>query len=147
MWAPRRAWYLLRVTPSTRPLGAALGALCVLLLGGCAGTQDEPATDAAQELLDSARDGDGARACDLLAPATRSELESSSGSPCEEAILEEDLGEGTGDVRVEVYDTSAQVKVGGDTVFLSRFDGRWLVVAAACTAVPARPYDCSVGLP
>lgn len=119
----------------------------LVLLAGCAGTQDSATGAVAEQLLGAARNGDGATACDLLAPATRSELESSSGSPCEEAILEEDLGEGTGEMRVEVYDTSAQVKVGGDTVFLSRFDGRWLVVAAACTAVPDRPYDCSVGLP
>ena len=28
-----------------------------------------------------------------------------------------------------------------------RYDGRWRVVAAACTPVPDRPYDCSIGLP
>jgi hypothetical protein len=118
-----------------------------LLLSGCAGTQDAATGSVAEQLLDAVGNGDGAAACDLLAPATRSELESSSGSSCEEAILEEDLGDGSGPVREEVFDTAAQVKVGSDTVFLSRFDGRWLVVAAACTRTPGRPYDCSIGLP
>ena len=119
----------------------------LVLLAGCAGTQDSATGSVAEQLVEAVRDGDGAAACDLLAPPTRSELESSSGSPCEEAILEEDLGDGSGDVRVEVYDTSAQVRLGGDTMFLSRYDGHWLVVAAACTPVPGRPYDCSIGLP
>ena len=50
-------------------------------------------------------------------------------------------------MRVEVFDTTAQADVGSETLFLSRFDGRWLVIAAACTPVPERPYDCSIGLP
>ena len=118
-----------------------------LLLSGCAGTQDEPAGSAARGLLAATHDGDGAAACDLLAPAARSELEQSSGKPCETAILEEDLGDGSGDLQVAVYDTAAQVRTGTDTVFLSRFDGEWLVIGAACTRVPDRPYDCSIGLP
>lgn len=118
-----------------------------LLLTGCAGAQDDPAADAARRLLDAARDRDGAAACELLAPATRDELEQSSGAPCERAVLAEDLGAGSGQVTVEVFDSMAQAHVGSDTVFLSRFDDRWLVVAAACTPVPGHPYDCSIGLP
>jgi hypothetical protein len=118
-----------------------------LLASGCAGSQDDAATAAAQDLLGAVRDGDGAAACRVLAPAAADELEKSSGEPCERAILEEDLGDGSGDARVEVFDTMAQVRVGADTVFVSRYDGRWRVVAAACTPVPGRPYDCSIGLP
>jgi hypothetical protein len=128
-----------------RRLGAAGAA--ALLLPGCGGAQDEPATSAARGLLEAAHGGDGVGACELLAPAARSELEQQAGAPCEQAVLDEDLGDGSGEVTADVFDTMAQVRVGEETVFLSRYDGRWLVVAAACTAVPDRPYDCGIGLP
>ena len=118
-----------------------------MLLSGCAGSQDEAAGDSARRLLDAAQGSDGATACAQLAPAARSELEQQSGRTCEEAILEEDLGDGSGELVVEVFDTMAQARVGDQTVFLSRYDGRWLVVGAACTPVSDRPYDCSIGLP
>ncbi|WP_246861916.1 hypothetical protein [Nocardioides sp. SYSU D00065] len=132
---------------------ALAGAGCALVLAGCAGAQDDAALSAARQLLAAARDSDGTAACALLAPATRSELEQTSGRPCERAILEEDLGqggdpeEGAEEGRVEVFDSMAQAVVGRDRVFLSRFDGRWLVVAAACTPVADRPYDCSIAMP
>lgn len=126
---------------------ALAGCLLGLPLGGCAGTQDEPALAAARQLLAATAEGDGAAACALLAPAARDELEQSEGAPCERAILQEDLGDGTGATTVSVFDTMAQAHVGADTVFLSRFDDRWLVVGAACTPVPDRPYDCRIGLP
>jgi hypothetical protein len=116
-------------------------------LAGCAGSQDDAATTAALRLLDAAAGRDGAAACAALAAPARDELEQSSGKPCAEAILEEELGDGEGRASVKVYDTMAQVVVGAETVFLSRYDGRWKVVAAACTPVPGRPYDCSIGLP
>jgi hypothetical protein len=119
----------------------------VLLLAGCAGAQDAAAGSAARDLLDAVRDGDGAAACAALAAPTRDELEQTSGKACPAAVLEEDLSGGTDELRVQVFDSMAQVRAGAETVFLSRFDGRWLVVAAACTAVPAEPYDCSIGLP
>jgi hypothetical protein len=124
-----------------------LGIPLALLLAGCAGSQDAAAGSAAQDLLDAVRDRDGAAACAALAAPTREELEQASGKACPAAVLEEDLSGGTGDVRVQVFDSMAQVRVGTETVFLSRFDGRWLVVAAACTPVPRKPYDCSIGLP
>lgn len=97
--------------------------------------------------LDAVGSGDGAAACAALAPAVRTELADSSGKACEEAILEERLGDASGPVEVAVFDTTAQAAVGAETVFLSRYDGQWLVIAAACTPVPDRPYDCTVGMP
>lgn len=125
---------------------AVLGVACAALTG-CGGTQDDAATTVARRLLDAAAASDGAAACAALAAPTRDELEQSSGKPCEEAVLEEDLGGGDGPASTEVFDTMAQVVVGAETVFLSRYDGRWRVVAAACTPVPGRPYDCGIGLP
>ena len=123
------------------------GGACALVLAGCAGAQDAPAASAAERLLTAAGQDDGRAACDVLAPATRSELEQTAGKPCAEAILEEDLTSPGTSARVTVFDDMAQVVVGPETVFLSRFDGSWLVVAAACTPVEAGPYDCSIGLP
>ena len=126
-------------------LGAAA---CVLLLAGCGGTQDDAAVSAAAALLSAVERGDGGAACDLLAPPVRSELEQSTGKPCEQAVLEEDLGAATARPTVEVFETMAQAVVGTETLFLSRFDGRWLVVAAACKPTPGdRPYDCSIAMP
>jgi hypothetical protein len=133
--------------PHLRPYRLALSLPLVLLLAACAGSQDAAAGSAAQDLLDAVRDRDGAAACAALAAPTRDELEQTSGKACPAAVLEEDLSGGAGDVRVQVFDSMAQVRVGTETVFLSRFDGRWLVVAAACTAAPGKPYDCSIGLP
>ncbi|MGF9753974.1 hypothetical protein AAII07_02135 [Microvirga sp. 0TCS3.31] len=135
----------MRPPPRARDL-AVLGVACAAL-AGCGGTQDDAATTAARRLLDAAAASDGAGACAVLAAPTRDELEQSSGKPCDEAVLEEELGSGDGPASVEVFDTMAQVVVGAETVFLSRYDGRWRVVAAACTPVPDRPYDCSIGLP
>jgi len=136
----------MRTTRGDRRL-LALACAAVLVAPGCAGSQDDAATSAAHDLLSAVRDGDGASACRVLAPATADELETTSGKPCERAVLEEDLGPGTGEERVEVFDSMAQVRLGADTLFLSRYDGRWRVVAAACTPVPGRPWDCSIGLP
>jgi hypothetical protein len=116
-------------------------------LSSCGGAQDAAAGSAAERLLAAVEQRDGDTACSLLAPAARSELEQTSGLPCEEAVLDEELGSGQAPVEVEVFDTMAQAVVGPETIFLSRFDGRWLVIAAACTSVPDRPYDCSIGLP
>ena len=119
-----------------------------LLLQGCAGGQGGPAQSAATQCRAAAQGDDGAAACALLAPAARDELAKTAGAPCAEAVLDQDLE--TDDVRhpeITVFDTMAQATVGSQTLFLSRYDGRWLVVAAACTPVPDGPYDCSIGLP
>jgi hypothetical protein len=123
-------------------------AASALLLQGCGGAQELPAQSAATQFLDAALADDGAAACALLAPAARDELAKTAGAPCPEAVLDEDLEtQDTQRAEVTVFDTMAQATVGSQTLFLSRYDGRWLVVGAACTPVPDRPYDCSIGLP
>jgi hypothetical protein len=102
----------------------------------------------ANRFLAAVHDGDGGAACDLLAPAARDELAKTAGEPCGTAILTESLGSAaTATADVDVFDTMAKASVGSQTLFLATFDGRWLVTAAACTPVPNRPYDCSIGLP
>jgi hypothetical protein len=115
-------------------------------LAACAGAQDDEATAVAEQLVAAVDGGRGDEACGLLAPAARSELESSSGKPCAQAVLEEKVGPAGTSPRVEVFQTMAQVRFADDAVFLSRFDGAWLVVGAACTPQAARPYDCSISV-
>jgi hypothetical protein len=120
------------------------GVVLACLLTGCGNSENSAAEAVARRLLEATGRSDGQGACGVLSPHTRAELEQSTGRPCERAILEEDIGEG-GTVRdAQVFDTMAQVRFDDETVFLSKFDSGWLVVATACTPRPARPYDCSV---
>jgi hypothetical protein len=51
-----------------------------------------------------------------------------------------------GDVHgVQVWGDAAQVRIGGDVVFLRLVDGHWRVSAAGCTPQASGPYDCKVG--
>lgn len=123
---------------------ALTGVLLGCVLAGCGNSEDSAAEAVARRLLEATGRSDGQAACDLLSPHTRAELVQSAGRPCEQAILEEDIGEGRTVREAHVFDTMAQVRFDDETVFLSRFGSGWLVVATACTPRPARPYDCSV---
>jgi hypothetical protein len=131
--------------PRAARCGAALtGLLLGLVLTGCGDSEDLAVEAVAADLLEATSAGDGQAACEVLSPHTRDELEHASGKSCERAILEEPIGRG-GTVRdAQVFETMAQVRFEDETVFLSRFDSGWLVVATACTPRPQRPYDCSV---
>jgi hypothetical protein len=126
---------------------AAGAAVCVLLtLTACAGqgsVEDGPAARTAERFAQSVAT-DTATACDLLAPQTRSELESEGGG-CAEALPQRDVPEEAGSVReVKVYGKDAVAYLERDTVFLARFDDGWRVTAAGCTPDGERPYDCDV---
>jgi hypothetical protein len=131
--------------PRAARCGVALtGLLLGLVLTGCGDSEGSAVEAVAAALLEATSSGDGPGACALLSPHTRDELEQASGKSCERAILEKSIGRG-GTVRdAQVFDTMAQVRFDGETVFLSRFDSGWLVVATACTPRPQGPYDCSV---
>jgi hypothetical protein len=121
------------------------GTVLVLATAGCGSTQDAVARDTAMEFERALSSGGAARACDLLAPRTKSELVESAGKPCPQALTEEDLPE-VGDVRAtESFGTMAQVRFDGDVLFLAEFRGGWKVMAAGCTDRPEQPYNCLVG--
>ena len=81
--------------------------------------------------------------CDLLTPATRGAFESDESAPCAEVIGEVPLpgGEVTS---VEVWGGDAQVRIGGDVVFLTETGAGWRVTAAGCRPRGDLPYDCEV---
>jgi hypothetical protein len=131
-----------------RPLQVRLAPVLVgglLVLGGCAGqgnAEDHNAGAAAVAFVASAKDSPSA-SCNLLAPETRKELESTDG-PCDSALPQQ-VESGAGSVRqVEVYGKDAIVHLSTDTVFLARFHDGWRVTAAACTSQGDRPYDCKI---
>ncbi len=111
-----------------------------LLLAGC--SADAAPEAVADDFYTAVSQGSWPAACTLLAPATRSELEQSAGTPCAEALAAEDLQDPGALRSSSRYGTMAQVRFGADTVFLGRFAERWRVVAAGCAPVSGRPYDC-----
>ena len=81
----------------------------------------------------------------MLARSTKSELEQSTGDPCETAILDEAIQALGARIDVDAYGTMAQARFEQDTLFLTRFESGWRVLAAACTPRPSvDSYDCRV---
>jgi hypothetical protein len=119
--------------------------LCAgLVLSGCAGPGTAAPTSVAMRFHAAVSQQNGALACALLAPETRSELVQAAGEPCSRAVLGEAIPD-VGRVREsDRFGVQAQVQMSGDTVFLAEFPGGWRVVAAACTPRRALPYDCQV---
>ena len=115
------------------------------LCAGCAERSDDAA--AVAERFQAALDGrDGAGACAELSDATANALEQQDGHPCDEAILDLDLGVGGGVAETSVYVTSASVSLGdGGTLFLDEAPGGWEISAAGCRpSAPDRPFDCEL---
>ena len=127
---------------------AVLALLAVLALTSCS-AQDDAVVAAVRDVGRALESGDGDAACALLAPLTREELEQSEGRPCAQALADQDLVQPDEVARVERYgrQSSAVVRSADgeqDTWFLSRFGGRWLLVAASCRPRGDLPYACDV---
>ena len=121
--------------------------LTVVLAASCSGRTDEgpKAEQAAADFYGAFGQENGMAACALLAPETRHEVEKSSKEPCDEAITDEDLPDNLGTVtEIAVYGNEARVEADGDTVFVSDFEGAWMIVAAGCTSQGDEPYDCEI---
>jgi hypothetical protein len=110
-----------------------------LLLAGCSAAEQPEVEDVATTFEDAAADPEAR--CDLLAPKTLAALEKE--APCVDVIeqLPLDGGEVTG---VEIWGGDAQVRLTGDTVFLTETSAGWRIVAAACQPQENAPYDCEV---
>jgi hypothetical protein len=129
MHAARRCW-----------CGAALG-VAALLVTGCSSTQEPEVQRVATAFEDSG--GDPQARCELLAPKALAALEKSESTSCADAIGQLPLS-GGGVRSVQVWGGGAQVKLSGDTLFLTRTQGGWKVSAAACRPNADAPYDCEV---
>jgi hypothetical protein len=112
-----------------------------VLLSGCSSAQRADVEAVATTFADPA--GDPQTRCGLLAPTTLESFEESESAPCTEAIGQLPLE--AGEVRsVEVWGGDAQVKLTGDTLFLTETHSGWRVTAAACRPEHEAPYDCEV---
>jgi hypothetical protein len=118
--------------------------LGIALLSGCAAEDGSAPQVVAERFAAAMATRDGSRACDLLAPETRSEVAQSAGADCATAILEEGVSLPDTAESSVTFGTMSQVTFGGEAVFLSEFPSGWRVVAAGCSPVPGRPYDCQV---
>ena len=118
-----------------------VGGCAVLAVGGCAAPPG-PAGSTASRFDAAVGRSAWSTACAMLAPVTRDDLEQSAGTPCADALAQVGLEPAGPVVRVEVFGTMAQARMGQDTVFLARFPGGWKVLAAGCSPQPGRPYDC-----
>ena len=121
--------------------------LPVLATAGCGdtGRRAAAAGDVAVRMLQAVAVGDGRAACALLAPDTAAELAGSQETPCERAVLAQDLPAPAAVRRTQIYGQWAQVRLDSDTVFLAAFRAGWRVVAAGCTVRGGdEPYDCTV---
>ncbi|RPF29262.1 hypothetical protein EDD96_5779 [Streptomyces sp. Ag109_G2-6] len=131
---------------SGRPLsGLVLAAAAVLAAAGCGGpgARQDAAAAAGAAFEAAVAAGDHVRACGLLAPQTRKQLEQDEHKACPAALASQELPRTHGVQGVEAYGRQAMVRMAGDdTLFLSLFTGGWKVVAAGCTPRPDRPYDC-----
>lgn len=119
-------------------------AVSILLLSGCAGPGAAAAAAVATRFVHEAST-DPAAACRLLAPATLSELEQSEEKRCAQALPGLGIDPARRVMRTQAFGADAQVALRNQTVFLSRFDQGWRVVAAGCTGGGSDqdiPYEC-----
>jgi hypothetical protein len=119
------------------------GAVLVLAAGltGCASAQEPEVQRVATAFEDPA--GDPGARCDLLAPKALEAFEQNQSGPCDQAIAQLPLA--GGDVQsVEVWGGDAQVRLTGDTLFLTETGAGWRVAAAGCQPQGEAPYDCEV---
>ena len=126
---------------ASRCRGLVVGGALALLVPGCA-SAERPEVERVATTFENPS-GDAAERCGLLVPTALEQLEKDAGAPCENVIGDLPL-EGGAVGRVEVWGGDAQVRLSGDTVFLTKTAAGWRVAAAACTARPEGPYDCEV---
>ncbi len=114
------------------------------VLTGCASGHEPEVERVAVAFQDPA--GEPEARCDLLAPATRASFERGESAPCSEAIQDLPLQGGSVE-SIEVWGGDAQVKLTGDTVFLTETSAGWRITSAVCSPRAEAPYDCEVDGP
>ena len=112
-----------------------------VLLTGCASASEPEVERVATTFEDPS--GDPGERCGLLAPATLTAFEQDVSTVCTEAVQDLPLAGGSVE-SVEVWGGNAQVRLTGDTVFLTETTAGWRVTSAGCTPRAEAPYDCEV---
>jgi hypothetical protein len=129
------------VATSTRRWPAVAALTLAVVLSGCANSERDDVAGVATAFEDPSVAA--ADRCALLVPATLTALESDESAPCADALPAVPLP--GGDVRtVEVWGGHAQVRLTGDTLFLTETGAGWRVAAAGCRSQGKEPYDCEV---
>jgi hypothetical protein len=117
--------------------------LTVLLAGCVPGGKRSAVVGVATRFVDDVSRHDGRGACAILTDNAKRSASGATDTPCEQAVLNV-KGNGTTIRGVQVWGDSAQVKIGGDVVFLRRLKSGWLVDAAGCRPQPRAAYQCDV---
>jgi hypothetical protein len=112
-------------------------AIAAMAVGGCAGLEQPEVEQVAATFTQS---GPVDR-CALLAPATVAALEHDESAPCADALESLDLPGGQV-MSSAVWGDAAQVRLTGDTLFLTRTHTGWRVAAAGCVPQGEAPYLC-----
>jgi hypothetical protein len=107
----------------------------VAMLAGCAATERPDVERVAEDFTS----GDPPARCALLAPAALASVERDGPCFAEVAAAAPPGGEV---LQSSVWGDEAQVRLSGDTLFLTRTSAGWKVVAAGCTANGDLPYVC-----
>ncbi|SHI73780.1 hypothetical protein SAMN05444521_8394 [Streptomyces sp. 3214.6] len=133
-----------------RTLRRVRGPLAVAVLAaavGACGTLSErrdavrDVTAAFEKALDEGAYG---RVCAALAPGTVEELAQSADGSCTKALSAQAPPRGGALRLADVYGNQARAVLAKDTLFLSRFDDGWKVVAAGCVRLRKQPYQCRI---
>jgi hypothetical protein len=133
---PRAAPRYVAVAPMRVGLVVAV-AIAAMATVGCAGLQQPEVERVAAAFTQSP----AVDRCALLAPATVAALEHDESAPCADALGQLDLPGGQL-VSSAVWGENAQVRLTGDTLFLTRTAAGWKVAAAGCTPHGEAPYLC-----
>lgn len=120
-------------------------AVLTLLLAGCVpGSRRSAVVSVATRFVAAVSRHDGTGACAILTDNAKSSASGATDTPCDQAVL--NVKENGTQIRgVQVWGDSAQVKIGGDVLFLRRMQSGWLVNAAGCKPQPRAAYQCDVG--
>ncbi|HEV7870593.1 MAG TPA: hypothetical protein VGO95_04995 [Modestobacter sp.] len=113
----------------------------LVLVPGCSSAQEPAVAEVATAFADAGTTPDAR--CALLVPSTAAALAEEASSTCAEAVTE--VPTGTGPVEsVAVWGGEAQVRLAGDTLFLTETPDGWQITAASCRAAGEGPYRCRV---
>ena len=124
--------------PASRVVIAVAAAV---VASGCASTETDSVRSAASAFVGAIAKGDAKAACALLTPKTLRRMEALRPEGCPTALGTLRLPSSA--VReVEVWGDAAQVRTGGDTLFLREFEHGWRISGAGCTPRDDQPYDC-----